>query len=126
MADMEQWRQDRALRDTAKSLVTRDLAHLRGDVEEQGVGSRMMLRMREGTQGLAGDIESFVRENPSRTGGALTLGIGLVLVWLFSDRIAASLEKWWGIAGSEAGPSNPSEKAPDQGGDPEQVAPETH
>ena len=125
MADLEQWRQDRALRDAAKTLVTRDLAHLRGDVEEQGVGSRMVLRLREGAEGLADDAGTFVRENPSRTGGALALGIGLVLVWLFSERIAEWLEKLWGVVGPDTA-QDISEKEPDHGEDPEQVAPETH
>lgn len=115
MPDLRQIQEDRALRDAAKGLLTRDIAHLRGDVEEQGVGKRTALRLREGAEGLADDAGTFVRDNPGRVGSAAALGLGLILVYAFRDTIADWLERVWNVAGLE-GEANDAEIS-EQSGD---------
>ncbi len=96
MTDMKaRLEEDRAMRDVAKSLVTNDFQHLRGDVQAQGIASRFAGRMREGAEGLVEDTTDFARENPGRLGSAAGLGLSLLFAWLFRDQISELVEKHW-------------------------------
>ena len=96
MSDMKaRLKEDRAMRDAAKALVTSDVQHLRGDVAEQGIGKRAAIRMREGAEGLVDDTSQFAREHPERLASALGLGISLLLGWLFRDQISEWAEENW-------------------------------
>lgn len=90
-----QLREDRAMRDAARSLVTNGLDHLRGDLADQGIATRAAIRMREGAEGLADDTAQFARENPGRIGSGLALGFSLLFAWLFRDQISELVEKNW-------------------------------
>lgn len=86
---------DRQMRDSARKLVEDGVRNLRGDVEEQGVGARMAVRLREGAEGVGGDLATYVRNNPARTGSTLALGAGLLLAWIFRDRLAQWVDRPW-------------------------------
>lgn len=83
------------MRDAAKSLVTNGVSHLRGDLAEQGIGTRVAVRMREGAEGLADDTAQFARENPGRIGSGIGLGLSLLFAWLFRDQLSELVEKNW-------------------------------
>jgi hypothetical protein len=87
--------EDRRMRDAARKLIESDIRNLRGDVDEQGVGSRMALRLREGAEGVGDDLAAFAKANPAQVGTALAVGTALTFAWLFRDRIADAVEKLW-------------------------------
>ena len=96
MADTRaQLEEDRLMRDTAKRLVKRDVDNLRGDLGEQGIGSRAMARIREGAEGIADDADGFVRENTGSVAGAAALGLVLTLVYIFRDAISDFIGEHW-------------------------------
>lgn len=84
---------DRLMRDSARKLVEDGVRNLRGDVEEQGVAARLALRMREGAQGVGGDLAAYARNNPARAGSALALGTALLLGWVFRNRLAQWVDR---------------------------------
>ncbi len=86
---------DRQMRDAARKLIDADIRNLRGDVDEQGVGSRMALRLREGAEGVGDDLVGYVRQNPAQIGTALALGGALALGWIFRERLTQTVEKLW-------------------------------
>ena len=88
-----QLEEDRLLRDTAKRLLERDVENLRGDVEEEGIGSRFVHRIRDGAEGLADDGQQFARENSGALLSAAALGLVLALVYIFRDAIAEFVEE---------------------------------
>ncbi|RJY08422.1 hypothetical protein [Aurantiacibacter aquimixticola] len=94
MTDLKaQLEADRAMRDLAKGLVENDVRNLRGDVEEESVGSRLMSRMREGADGLAEEANEFVSDNSGAVGSVFALAIAGVTAWIFRDRIEAALDR---------------------------------
>ncbi len=94
MADMKaRLEQDLTTRNVAKQMVTDGLQHLRGDVEDKGVGARFADRMRDGADGLVDDGVEFVRENPGRVGSGAAFGFGLLFAWLFRDQISGLVER---------------------------------
>ncbi|VVT15257.1 hypothetical protein [Erythrobacter sp. EC-HK427] len=99
MADLRQLEEDRALRDAAKGLLDRDIAHLRGDVSAQNIGKRAAIRLREGAEGVGGDASAFVRENPGRVGSAAALGVGLVLLVAFRTQLSDWVGALWQASG---------------------------
>lgn len=99
MSDLRQLEEDRALRDAAKNLVTRDIEHLRGDVKAQNIGKRAAIRLREGAEGAVDDAGTFARQHPERVGGAAALGVGLVLLVTFRKQLSDWLGELWQASG---------------------------
>ena len=96
MADLKaRLEEDRALRDVARRFVVNDVQNLRGDMEEQGVATRVAIRMQEGADGVVDDGIQFARENPGRVGSGMALGLSLLFGWLFRDQLAAFVERHW-------------------------------
>ena len=94
MSDIKQrLYEDRAMRDVAKQLISRDIDNLRGDVEQKGIVARFGDRMKEGAEGAVDESRSFIEENPSRVASVAGLGLGMLLIWLFRDTIAELFEK---------------------------------
>ncbi|AKQ42335.1 hypothetical protein CP97_10335 [Aurantiacibacter atlanticus] len=83
--------QDRALRDAAKGLVKADLRNMRSDVQEQGVASRTMTRLREGAEGAGDDALNFARANPAQVGSVIVIGIAAFGGFIFRDRLAEGI-----------------------------------
>lgn len=94
MADLkERLREDRAMRDAAKSLVSNDIANLRGDLDEKGLAARFASRMKEGAEGVVEESTAFAKENPKRVGSGLAIGLGLILAWIFREPLAKFLDQ---------------------------------
>ena len=80
-----QMEEDRALRDAARALVKDDIAHLRGDVEEKGIGARIASSIALGASDIAEEgMELVERHKPA------SYGIGAVL---------AAVVGWWALGG---------------------------
>lgn len=95
--DLQRLEADRQMRDAAKKLVDTNIRNLRSDVDEQGVGSRMVVRLQEGAEGVGDDLVSFARRNPAQASTALALGTALAFGWIFRDRLAGAVAKLWQV-----------------------------
>ncbi|MDE1466791.1 hypothetical protein [Aurantiacibacter sp. D1-12] len=94
MADLkDRLREDRAMRDAAKSLVTNDIANLRGDLDEKGLAARFASRMKEGAEGVVEESTAFAKENPKRVSSGFAIGLGLLLAWIFREPLAKFLDQ---------------------------------
>jgi hypothetical protein len=79
--------EDRALRDAAREVVSRDVALIKADVEEQGLASRVVATGADYARVMADGAIDIARENSGKLpGGAALLAAGLA-VWIFRDEI---------------------------------------
>ena len=94
-----QMAEDRALRDAALALVKGDIAHLRGDVEEKGIGARVASSIKLGASDIFDEGKELVeRHKPA------SYGLGAVL---------AAVVGWWAL-GSGSGESDDQDYAWDE------------
>ena len=87
-----QMEEDRAPRDAARTLVKDDIAHLKGDVEEKGIGARIASSALLGV----GDIVSEGRELVEKHKPA-SYGIGAILAMILG---------WWALGGDDDEPED--------------------
>ncbi len=78
-------REDRALRDAARSLLTSDIVHLRANLAGKGFGKRIVDRMSNG----AADVFDDAVEIADNNRGVLTTLVGAVLLWFARNPIMA-------------------------------------
>lgn len=89
MPDLQhQLREDRALRNAAKRLVKADVAFVKGDVAQKGIGSRIAGRAKEGAAGMAENTADYADENRAIVGTGVAIAIAAVVGWIFRDRLA--------------------------------------
>jgi hypothetical protein len=69
--------EDRALRDAALALFKADLAFVRNDLKEKGVGARVASRMGEGTRDMLDDAVDYAGSNK----GKLAAVVAAVVLW---------------------------------------------
>ncbi|GAB5347655.1 hypothetical protein [Alteriqipengyuania sp. 357] len=79
--------EDRALRDAARALVKDDVDHLKGDVEEKGIGARIASSALLG----AGDIFAEGKELVDKHKPA-SYGVGAIVAMILG---------WWAFGGSD-------------------------
>ncbi len=92
MADIEQQlREDRALRDAAKRLVTAGIDHVKGDMAEKGVGSRLFERVKDGAAEMAESSADYASSNRSQVGTGIAFGLLAFVGWLFRDQLADAI-----------------------------------
>ena len=78
MSDLEQrLAEDKALRDAALSLFKADLALVRADLDERGLGSRIADRLGESTMEMLDDAADYAEDNK----GKVAAGIAAVILW---------------------------------------------
>lgn len=78
MSDLaRQLSEDKALRDAALQLFKSDLAQVRGDLDERGVGARAKDRLSEAAVGMVGDAIDYADDNK----GWVAAGAGAVVLW---------------------------------------------
>lgn len=78
MSDLErQLVEDRLLRDAALELFKADLAFIRTDLREKGVGARLADRLGEGTRDMVDDAVDYAEANT----GKLAAGVMAVILW---------------------------------------------
>jgi hypothetical protein len=69
--------EDKVLRDSALALFKADLALVRADVNERGIGARIGKRLGEGTMETLDDAIDYAEENK----GKIAAGIAAVILW---------------------------------------------
>ena len=93
MTDLEaELRHDRTLRNAAKRLLRHDVAAVKGDVSERGLGGRMLDRARDGASEAAQGAAGYADEHRAQVGTGLAVGIGALLAYIFRDRVMGFLE----------------------------------
>lgn len=110
MADLEQQlREDRALRNAARRLVTSGLEHVKGDVAEKGFGARLLDRAKDGAAEIAENSADLAANNRAQVSTGLALGALAFVGWMFRDQLAdainAALEE---LGVEEGGGDNPA------------------
>ncbi len=78
-------REDRALRDAARALITADLANLRADLAGKGFGERIVDRINEGAVDLFDEAVELADSNR----GVLAALFGAILLWFARNPIIA-------------------------------------
>lgn len=92
----DRFKEDRALRDAARAVLTEDLARLRGSLSEQGIASRVSSsvsttitgRMKAGAR----DVLAQARAQASDHKGVLALLIGAIILFFARGPILDWLE----------------------------------
>lgn len=79
--------EDRALRDAARGVVTRDVAYLKSDVAEQGLVSRVMATGADYACVMADGAVDIARENRGKLSGGVALLAAGLAVWIYRDEI---------------------------------------
>jgi hypothetical protein len=69
--------EDKMLRDAALALFKADLALVRADVNERGIGARIGSRLGEGTMQTLDDAVDYAEENK----GKIAAGIAAIVLW---------------------------------------------
>ena len=69
--------EDKALRDAALQLFKSDLALIRGDLDERGVGARAKDRLGEAALGMVDDAIDYAEDNT----GWVAAGAAAVVLW---------------------------------------------
>lgn len=79
--------EDRALRDAALALFKADLALVRADVKERGLGPRIADRMGESTMDMLDDAVDYAEANKAK----VAAGIAAVVLWFARGPILGAL-----------------------------------
>jgi hypothetical protein len=91
MTSLIDLRRDKALRDAALGLFKADMAQVRQDISDRGVGARLADRMGEGAVDMMDDALELAENNRGKLGAAV---VGLIL-WFargpIMDRLSAVL-----------------------------------
>lgn len=94
MSDLEQrLAEDKALRDAALALFKADLALVRADLEERGVGARIGDRLSESTMDLLDEGLDFAEENK----GKVAAGLAAIVMWFARGPILDALADLLGL-----------------------------
>lgn len=101
MSDLEQrLAEDKALRDAALALFKADLALVRADLEERGIGERIGSRLGESTMDLLDDGIDYAEENK----GKVAAGVAALVLWFARRPILEALGRLIGTDEDDAEP----------------------
>ena len=93
MSDPEQrLAEDKALRDAALALFKADLALVRADLAERGVGARVADRLGESAMDMLDEAVDYAEDNK----GTVAAGIAAVVLWFARRPILDALGRWMG------------------------------
>lgn len=84
--------EDKALRDAALALFKADLALVRADLDERGIGKRVADRLGEGTAELLDDAVDYAEGNK----GKVAAGVAAVILWFARGPILDALGRLMG------------------------------
>ena len=84
--------EDKTLRDAALALFKADLALIRADVNEKGIGARIGKRLGEGTMETLDDAIDYAENNK----GKIAAGIAAVVLWFARGPILDALGRQLG------------------------------
>jgi len=100
----ERLAEDRALRDAALALFKADLAFIRTDIREKGLGARLADRLGEGTRDMVDDAVDYAEAH----GGKVAAGAIAAILWLARGPIMDAIGR---LLGSEDETEEPEEPA---------------
>lgn len=111
MSDLEQrLAEDRALRDAALALFKADLAFIRTDIREKGVGARLADRLGEGTRDMVDDAVDYAEANSGKVAAAALA----VIVWFARGPILDLAGRWLGDDEDEEEPADPAGRSDEE------------
>ena len=88
MSDLEhRLAEDKALRDAALALFKADIALVRADLDERGLGQRITNRVGESTMEMLDEATDFAEDNK----GKVAAGIAAVVLWFARGPILDAL-----------------------------------
>ena len=103
MSDLERrLAEDKTLRDAALALFKADLALVRADVNERGIGARIGSRLGEGTMATLDDAVDYAADNK----GKVAAGIAAVILWFARGPILDAVGR---LAGAEENDEEPAD-----------------
>lgn len=92
MADLEQQlREDRALRNAAKRLVTSSISHVKDDMAQKGLAARLLDRAKDGAAEIAENSVDLAAKNRAQVGTGIAFGLLAFVGWMFRDNIADAI-----------------------------------
>ncbi len=80
--------EDRAMRDSAKSLVRSDFTHVKEDLSSRSLGSRLKMRASDGASELLDEATEIAKDNK----GVLAVLIGALSLWIMKNPILSFFE----------------------------------
>lgn len=83
--------EDRALRDAAKAIVSKDLAYLKSDAGRKGLAERAKETGADYLHGVADGVLDLAERNKGRLAGGAGLALAALLGWIFRDDLAAAV-----------------------------------
>ena len=110
MSDLEQrLAEDKALRDAALALFKADLALVRADLDERGIGKRIADRLGESTMEMLDEATDFAEDNK----GKVAAGVAAVILWFARGPILDALGRLIGEDEDEAEPGDGAGRSDD-------------
>ena len=94
--------EDKTLRDAALALFKADLALVRADLAERGVGARIGARLGESTMDVLDEGIDYAEENK----GKVAAGVAAVILWFARGPILDALERLIGTEDDDAEPGD--------------------
>ena len=94
--------EDKALRDSALALFKADLALVRADLDERGLGKRIADRLGESTMDMIDDAADYAEDNK----GKVAAGIAAVILWFARGPILDAVGR---LAGAEENDEEPAD-----------------
>ena len=115
---LDQFHEDRAIRDATKAVLLADIEHARGSFSAKGVADRVGGRIGDGAK----DVYEVAKTQPDSTIGIVAALIGAILVWLGRDTIleVLGLEEVEEASDDEAETPQPALDTPPSGDNDEQ------
>lgn len=83
----KQLEEDRQLRDQALALVKQDIAHLKSDYQDKGIGERAVDKLKGSANGIYGEAVEVASDHR----GVVAAVIGAVVLWFARHPILAFL-----------------------------------
>lgn len=95
--------EDKAVRDAALALFRADLAFIRTDLGQKGVGARIAERLGDGTRELIDDAVDYAEENR----GTVAAAVAAVVLWFARGPIMDAVGRLFGADEAEE-PAEPA------------------
>jgi hypothetical protein len=109
----ERLAEDKALRDAALRLFKSDLALIRGDLDERGIGARVKDRLGGAALGMVDDAVDYARDHK----GWIAAGVAATALWLARRPLLEWLADC--LDGGETDPAEPDDAAGRSDAEPE-------
>lgn len=98
--------EDKALRDAALGLFKADLALVRADLAERGIGQRIADRLGEGTMDMLDEAVDYAEDNK----GKVAAGVAAVVLWFARGPILDALGR---LVGEDQEPADGAVRSED-------------